>query len=444
MFYADWCGHSVNFLPIWDEFAGIVNSENEKYRAYRIDVTVLGDVSFLNPKPSVEAVPTMLIIEYDKDGKVKKQTPLDTRSKEELLEKIKLHRNGELVIEKKNYTKLDGENIILDVNSEETVVIFKERFKKLKKTLVFYYARWCGYCQQMLPEWEKLEEFALKTEDLNKNFSIIRVDSEHFSKLGLDKTLEGYPTVILYEDGHEIEDVQGKREVNSLLEFLHEKAFPEKKEENNTNDSNKANASETQNKGEDKQPESKETITTKSNENKETINTKSNENKETINTKSNENKEKTQKQETPREGTENKSDNGKFHIIQKQVEEQKLLLRELQEGHGLINLLKEEERSIAKHKTELIKEQYEYKLEISKEKGNCDKILIENLKTEIEQLVNENKKYREKVINDDRKEIESLYEELNHQKELLESEQKKRGTFESNGNNKLKAMPKIN
>ena len=32
----------------------------------------------------------------------------------------------------------------------------------------------------MLPEWEKLEEFALKTEDLNKNFSIIRVDSEHF------------------------------------------------------------------------------------------------------------------------------------------------------------------------------------------------------------------------------------------------------------------------
>ena len=265
-----------------------------------------------------------------------------------------------------------------------------------------------------------------------------------FSKLGLDKTLEGYPTVILYEDGHEIEDVQGKREVNSLLEFLHEKAFPEKKEENNTNDSNKANASETQNKGEDKQPESKETITTKSNENKETINTKSNENKETINTKSNENKEKTQKQETPREGTENKSDNGKFHIIQKQVEEQKLLLRELQEGHGLINLLKEEERSIAKHKTELIKEQYEYKLEISKEKGNCDKILIENLKTEIEQLVNENKKYREKVINDDRKEIESLYEELNHQKELLESEQKKRGTFESNGNNKLKAMPKIN
>merc|ERR1711959_659676 len=137
-----------------------------------------------------------------------------------------------------------------------------------------------------LPEWNKLEEFAFKTEDLNKNFSIIRVDSEVFSKIGIDRVLEGYPTVTLYGEGIAIEEVAGKREVNQLLEYLHGKAYPENEEEKNTNDSDKVNVQETENKEEDKQQESKETI---------------------------------QKQES-KETSKNNSDNIKFVNIHKQVE----------------------------------------------------------------------------------------------------------------------------
>jgi thiol-disulfide isomerase/thioredoxin len=245
---------------------------------------------------------------------------------------------GELVIEKKDYTKLDGENIILDVNSEETVVIFKERFKKLKKkALVFYYAKWCGYCQQMLPEWDKLEEFAFKTEDLNKNFSIIRVDSEFFPKIGIDKTLEGYPTVTLYGEGIEIEDVAGKREVNQLLEYLHGKAYPEKEEEK-----------EIKNESDKVQPN----ITTKANT------------QETEIKKENKQQENVEPMEKPEEATQinmNQKDNVKFVDIQKQVTEHKKLLDELKQEKELINDLKETERSIKKHKEELLREKYEYK-----------------------------------------------------------------------------------
>ncbi len=71
----------------------------------------------------------------------------------------------------------------------------KEGFEAVGKTLVLYFAPWCGHCKALKPEWEKLEKTGVKGVTIRK----VNADEspEEIKEAGVD----GFPTIIFYNNG---------------------------------------------------------------------------------------------------------------------------------------------------------------------------------------------------------------------------------------------------
>lgn len=86
-----------------------------------------------------------------------------------------------------------------------------------KDELILYYAMWCGYSKQFLPEWEKFEAYAKRN---FPNVLVSRVRCEDGNEATCSqKGVEGYPTVILYKENGE-KHFEGERTFDALVKFV--------------------------------------------------------------------------------------------------------------------------------------------------------------------------------------------------------------------------------
>lgn len=94
--------------------------------------------------------------------------------------------------------------------------------------LVLFYAPWCPHCKVVAPEWESAAKmsgfcdfFALNCEK-NKN---------HVMKIKEDmpELVQGYPTIVYYEDGIPEEAYVGERDSKSFAKFCMDKCVSCKK-----------------------------------------------------------------------------------------------------------------------------------------------------------------------------------------------------------------------
>jgi thiol-disulfide isomerase/thioredoxin len=92
---------------------------------------------------------------------------------------------------------------------------------KQKGEIVLYYATWCGYSRQFLPEWEKFSRYA------SKNLPNVKVTSmkceNDDEELCFQKGVEGYPTVILYPTNGTEAVFDKERTSDKLIEFVKDK-----------------------------------------------------------------------------------------------------------------------------------------------------------------------------------------------------------------------------
>lgn len=104
------------------------------------------------------------------------------------------------------------------VNSDEELNKLNSQ-KNKSPFFVWYYADWCGHCQMMKDEWEKLVQS-------NPNVNLAKV-SDSFVRPS--DNIAGYPTLKLFNSEKtksaagkkpEIVDYQGMRNVDSFKEFL--------------------------------------------------------------------------------------------------------------------------------------------------------------------------------------------------------------------------------
>ena len=84
--------------------------------------------------------------------------------------------------------------------------------------IILYYAMWCGYSRQFLPEWEKFEKYA---KDNLPTIKVTRMRCEGGDEATCtQKGVEGYPTVILYlGNGQEI-PFNGNRTSKDIIDFV--------------------------------------------------------------------------------------------------------------------------------------------------------------------------------------------------------------------------------
>lgn len=126
------------------------------------------------------------------------------------------------------------------------IVQSNEDLNKLHKAkndsniLVWYYAEWCGHCQMMKGEWEKLVES-------NPHVNLAKVSDDYVSP---DDNIRGYPTIKLFKSNKtasgkgnpHVIDYEGSRDAQSLKTFLNEnvKEKPTKRKRRQSRNSRKS------------------------------------------------------------------------------------------------------------------------------------------------------------------------------------------------------------
>jgi protein disulfide-isomerase A1 len=91
--------------------------------------------------------------------------------------------------------------------------------------VLLVHAKWCGHCQALMPEWEKMKDL-LKN---HKNVSIHEIESddsdkdkrlEEFGKKagGQKPSIRGFPTIVRFENGEMIE-YKGERTADKLAKW---------------------------------------------------------------------------------------------------------------------------------------------------------------------------------------------------------------------------------
>jgi thioredoxin-like negative regulator of GroEL len=84
------------------------------------------------------------------------------------------------------------------------------------KELVLVHMNNCGHCKKMMPEWKKCKK--------QNNTGIKIVDYEMNTTKGKDlvkkHNINGFPTILLIENGKKLDTYNGERTSESILEFM--------------------------------------------------------------------------------------------------------------------------------------------------------------------------------------------------------------------------------
>ena len=110
---------------------------------------------------------------------------------------------------------------LFNVNDNNINNFNKMVMKEGQKTIVKYYADWCGHCKELNRKWPKIVNNVRKS----KGNGILASVPEHMiHKLHCSKSIEGYPTIRYMVSGEKKGlDYNGIREVKELTRYIKKK-----------------------------------------------------------------------------------------------------------------------------------------------------------------------------------------------------------------------------
>lgn len=99
----------------------------------------------------------------------------------------------------------------------------KSRRNKTKIIVVKVYADWCGHCQSLKPEWERMKKIVpmhkvqfVEINDRNKDAGIANLNRVHGVNLPMP---DGYPTIARFGTDKQIEYYGGERRAKPLAQW---------------------------------------------------------------------------------------------------------------------------------------------------------------------------------------------------------------------------------
>ncbi|XP_059152695.1 thioredoxin domain-containing protein 5-like [Physella acuta] len=216
MFYAPWCGHCKNLAPTWDELAKIYNSADDSpIIIAKVDCTVH---TGLCADHEVVGFPTLKLFEIG-GGSYKRYS--GKRDLESLKNFIQEKIQG-----------LDGKNAEADETDQEAtkqqepksnvVILTDENFASTVATgsyFIKFYAPWCGHCKRLAPVWEELADAVT-----NENTKVAKIDCTQSTVFCKQYNIEGYPTLLWFNDGEKVDRFIGPRTLDELKQFVTEKS----------------------------------------------------------------------------------------------------------------------------------------------------------------------------------------------------------------------------
>jgi protein disulfide-isomerase-like protein len=102
--------------------------------------------------------------------------------------------------------------------NEEDDELSESVLQSPKPVTVLFYAKWCGHCKVLHPDWNKAAKQANKDGKRMLKVNVGENTPEH-KKLMNQYNIKGFPTIIIFKDGIPTE-YNGPRNVDALLSTL--------------------------------------------------------------------------------------------------------------------------------------------------------------------------------------------------------------------------------
>lgn len=82
------------------------------------------------------------------------------------------------------------------------------------KQLVLFHWNQCGYCKKMMPAWNELKK------KYNGSIGLKDYESTANPDIMKENKIDGYPTIILFNNGKQVQKYEGGRSTDEFMAFL--------------------------------------------------------------------------------------------------------------------------------------------------------------------------------------------------------------------------------